>query len=142
MYSVPSVAEKAAMNNEDLMDPRNQVTAVKARLKNVGAVFKGVTFGLFNVPRDDDAANAVRTEATLLAMRRTGELLDYPEIARFEQSFTNTNILQHGMLKEITSSMPELAVRVQGGEAEVSWQNENDRDYDNDGGAGVDVAVV
>ena len=130
MYSVPSEAAKAAMNDADLTEPANQVMAVKARLNNVGAVFKGVTFGLFNVPRDDEAAKAVRTEATLLAMRRTGELLDYPEIARFEHSLTNAKILQHGMLTEITSSMPELEARVQGDVAGSSWQDEVYRDYE------------
>ena len=50
--------------------------------------------------------------------------------ARFEHSLTNAKILQHGMLTEITSSMPELEARVQGDVAGSSWQDEVDRDYE------------
>ena len=62
------------MNQEDLDDDDKVAEHLKARLKNVGAMFKGATFGLFNVPRDDTASMAVRTEAVLLSMRRLGEM--------------------------------------------------------------------
>ena len=62
------------MNQEDLEDDKQISVILNARLKNVGAMFKGNTFGLFNVPRDPVAAMAVRTEATLLSMRRRNEL--------------------------------------------------------------------
>ena len=72
--NIPNEDQKNAMNQEDLDDDKQISVVLNARLKNVGAMFKGTTFGLFNVPRDPVAAMAVRTEATLLSMRRRDEL--------------------------------------------------------------------
>ena len=62
------------MNGGDWEDDDKVADHLKARLNNVGAMFKGATFGLFNVPRDIAASLAVRTEATLLSMRRGGQM--------------------------------------------------------------------
>ena len=116
------------MDNEDLMDPLNVTEHVLARMKNVGAVFKGATLGLFNIARDAKASLAVRTEASLMAVRRSGELPDYPTLNRFEQSLADPKTKQHAMLGDITVSMPEFAAQNLLLQHPVAWHNEEDED--------------
>ena len=121
------------MDERDLEDPAQVAERVKARLKNVGAAFKGATFGLFNIARDATASEAVRTEASLMAVRRSGELPAYPTLNRFEQTLADPKIKQHAMLAEIIVGMPEFAAKNNPPQRALSWVDEDQEDDEENG---------
>ena len=116
------------MDQRDLTDPMHVAQHLKDRLKNIGAVFKGASFGLFSVARDAEVSEAMRTEASLMAVRRSGDLPDYPDLKRFEQTLADPKIKEHATLAEIIVGMPEFAAKNNNPQRAFSWVDEDPED--------------